>query len=204
MTLGGYDASRIVWHNVTFALNAAKLPQTYIQGISIFSSAASSNFTNSSALLTMADRVTAIIDSSTPYLWLPESVCDKFATALGLVYDYALNLYTFGGNDSSHDSLVKSQLSFNFTLIWSRQAMLSTSLYHMLLSTCNFDIQLSPTRTMGPPTLLGITFHFAKPVMMHSTGLVEPSYKRHISSPITTEAYLVSIKQSILQIPLEA
>jgi hypothetical protein len=66
------------------------------------------NFPNSSALLTPADRVTALIDSSTPYLWLPKSICEKFATALGLVYDDALNLYTFGGNDLTHDTLVKS------------------------------------------------------------------------------------------------
>jgi hypothetical protein len=107
LTLGGYDASRLSYHNVTFSLNAAKLPQTYIQEISITSAAASSNFTNSSALLTPADRVTALIDSSTPYLWLPQSVCEKFATALGLVYDDVLNFYTFGGNDSTRDTLVK-------------------------------------------------------------------------------------------------
>ncbi|PMD16594.1 acid protease [Hyaloscypha hepaticicola] len=116
LTLGGYDAARLVWHNVTFALNAAKLPQTFVQGISMFSAKASSNFTNSSPLLTTAGRVNAIIDSSTPYLWLPQSVCDKFATALGLVYDHAVNLYAFGGTESNRDALDKSHLFFNFTL----------------------------------------------------------------------------------------
>jgi hypothetical protein len=106
----------MIWHNVTFALNEAKLPQTFIQSISLFSAMTSSNFTNSSPLLTTADRVNAIIDSSTPYLWLPQSVCDRFATALGLVYDNTLNLYTFGGNESHRDAIDKFQLSFNFTL----------------------------------------------------------------------------------------
>ncbi len=150
LTLGGYDASRLIWHNVTFALNAAKLPQTSIQGISLFSARASSNFTNSSPLLTTADRVNAIIDSSTPYLWLPPSVCDKFARALGLVYDNAVNLYTFGDTESNRDSLDKSHLSFNFTL---SDLDLKGDIINVVITYRAFDLQLRypaiPNTTYG-------------------------------------------------------
>lgn len=127
-------------HNVTFQLNTARLPQTYIRGISVVSSLSSSNFsTDSSAFLAPADRVTAIIDSSTPYLWLPEPICERFASALGLVYDDALELYTFGGNNSNHDALAKAQLSFNFTL---SDLESSDTTINIVIPYAAFDLQL--------------------------------------------------------------
>ena len=63
---------------------------------------------------TEADLFT--IDSSTPYLWLPESVCSHFEEAFGLVYDESLQLYTFGTNVSQHKSLVGWNMTFQFTV----------------------------------------------------------------------------------------
>jgi len=151
LTLGGYDSSRLVWHSSTFQLNAAKQPQAYMQSISLSSTQVSSNFSsNSSLLLTSADQVSAIIDSSTPYLWLPQAVCDRFATALGLVYDEALNLYTYGGNDSTRDTLNKSQLSFNFTL---SDLVISNNTVNITVPYAAFDLQLQypaiPNTTYG-------------------------------------------------------
>lgn len=56
------------------------------------------------------------IDSTTPYLWLPESVCLQFEKALGLVYDDRVQLYTFGTNMSHHDTLVNWNLTFDFVV----------------------------------------------------------------------------------------
>lgn len=80
------------------------------------SAASSNNWTTPVQLLTTADRISAIIDSTTPYLWLPEAVCDRFAESLGLTYNQSLNIYTFDGNPSQHDVLGNAQLTFTFAL----------------------------------------------------------------------------------------
>lgn len=116
LTLGGYDTNRFVEHNVTFNLNAGKQLLTYLNDISVSSSGTSNEWTTPVQLLSTADQVSAIIDSSTPYLWLPPTVCQRFAQTLGLTYNNSLNLYTFDGNASRRDTLVTSQLSFDFTL----------------------------------------------------------------------------------------
>jgi hypothetical protein len=125
---------------VTFGLNPSQQPQTYLEGISVTSGLASNNLTNSAPLLTTSDRVNAIIDSQTPYLWLPQSVCERFASALGLIYDDALNLYTFGGNDSNHDNLAKSNVSFTFSLT---DMATSTPTVNITIPYAAFDLQLT-------------------------------------------------------------
>lgn len=54
---------------------------------------------------------TAVIDSSTPFLWLPESICHRFADVLGLTYNSTLDAYTmiyqlyrdYTSKDARHD-----------------------------------------------------------------------------------------------------
>lgn len=116
MTLGGYDQNRFVPHNTTFELNPSQNPQAYINSVVVSSAASSNNWTTPVQLLNTADRVSAVIDSTTPYLWLPESVCNRFAESLGLTYNQSLNIYTFDGNPSQHDVLENAQLTFTFAL----------------------------------------------------------------------------------------
>jgi hypothetical protein len=56
------------------------------------------------------------IDSSTPFLWLPTAVCDRFASALGLTYNETLQLYTFDRNASQHDTLTSWNLTFTISV----------------------------------------------------------------------------------------
>ena len=72
--------------------------------------------TNSTTLLGSADADLFTIDSTTPYLWLPENVCSNFEKAFGLVYDTNVQLYTFGSNVSQHQSLVNWNMTFEFTV----------------------------------------------------------------------------------------
>ncbi|CZT46675.1 uncharacterized protein RSE6_07138 [Rhynchosporium secalis] len=116
LTLGGYDSSRFIPHEVSFNLNPGKQLLTYVNSISVASSAASNNWTKPVQLLGPTDRVSAIIDSSTPYLWLPKAVCERFAQSLGMTYDTLLNLYTFDANQTQHSTLGSSSLSFTFSL----------------------------------------------------------------------------------------
>jgi hypothetical protein len=58
---------------------------------------------------------TYVIDTSTPFLWMPEAICDNFASLLNLTYNETLQLYLFDGS-SSPDLLTGWDLSFNFSL----------------------------------------------------------------------------------------
>lgn len=53
------------------------------------------------------------IDSSTPFLWLPEAICDNFANALNLTYNDTLQLYLYN-NTSSPNTLKSWNLTFTF------------------------------------------------------------------------------------------
>ncbi|RDL30347.1 Acid protease [Venustampulla echinocandica] len=140
LTLGGFDANRFVPHNVSFNLNPSQNPQASISYISVVSAGSSNNWTSPVQLLSAADRVSAIIDSTTPYLWLPPSVCDRFAQTLGLSYNSSLELYTFDGNSSQHDVLQKSQLSFTFSL---SDISASPEAVNITLPYAAFDLKLT-------------------------------------------------------------
>ncbi|TVY92692.1 Candidapepsin [Lachnellula willkommii] len=150
LTLGGYDANRLVAHNTTFNLNPSKNPAAYINYMSVFSTGTSNDWTTPVQLISTTDRITAIIDSSTPYLWLPQSVCDEFAQTLGLTYNSTLDLYWFGGNASQHRLLKNSQLKFTVTL---SDTGSSTGFVNITLPYAAFDLQLTfpaiPNTTYG-------------------------------------------------------
>lgn len=71
----------------------------------------------SSPDLVTADRDNRFyIDSSTPFLWLPEDTCDLIATNLDLTYNETLRLYTYGDNSTKYEILRDSDISLTFTL----------------------------------------------------------------------------------------
>jgi hypothetical protein len=139
LTLGGYDANRLIPHNISFTLSSSKVPQVFVNSISVTSPGSSNATETTVSLLNTADRVTAIIDSSTPFLWLPAAVCERFASALGLSYNTSLNLYTFDLNASQHEILAASQLSFTFRLSDFASA---TDLVNITLPYAAFDLKL--------------------------------------------------------------
>ena len=80
------------------------------------------------------------IDSSTPYLWMPEAVCLQFEKAFGLTYDENLQLYTFGADSSIHENMVNWNISFQFMVTDLPGSSKSVSL---TLPYAAFDLQLS-------------------------------------------------------------
>ncbi|GKT85346.1 eukaryotic aspartyl protease [Colletotrichum tofieldiae] len=99
ITLGGYDASRFVQHNNEFSLDPSDgLPHALVRGIEVSTGqdkALPGGWNTSTRILSnMSTSFTAMIDSSTPYLWLPDAVCDQFAEAFNLTYNSTFNLYT--------------------------------------------------------------------------------------------------------------
>ena len=138
LTLGGYDSSRFVAHDISFTLNPSQQPQAYVNSISVVSTAASTNWATPVSLLNAGDSVSAIIDSSTPFLWLPQSVCDSFAENLGLSYNESLQLYTFDENPSQRDTLQKASLNFTFGL---SNLASSTDIVNITLPYEAFDLE---------------------------------------------------------------
>ncbi|OTB20038.1 hypothetical protein K445DRAFT_8043 [Daldinia sp. EC12] len=124
LTLGGYDANRFEPHDTKFSLNAtSRQPEVLIRAITASVSDASKAPTawpaTSVSLSSFNESVTAVLDSSTPYLWLPSTICDRFAANLNLIWNDTYGLYVFSNNEET-DNLERFRsspdLSFTFTL----------------------------------------------------------------------------------------
>lgn len=151
MTLGGFDTNRFDTHDISFELDVAQSPVIALNNINVIAqpldtSNISTGWDNNKAvLLEPAQADLFIIDSSTPFLWLPEAVCFQFENALGLAYDEELQLYTFG-NESSHDTLVDWNLTFQFLVadMPGSSKSVSLSLYvafhRLLLLSVRFEV----------------------------------------------------------------
>ncbi|KAK0636903.1 aspartic peptidase domain-containing protein [Bombardia bombarda] len=124
LVLGGYDTLRFVPHDTKFTLDPDKrFPSVRLRGVTAQVSSLDKAPTDwkltSQALVTMNDSITATIDSSTPYLWLPTDVCERFAKALNLVWKEDLGVYVFSEAaqylDYKNDT-TQSSLSLTFSV----------------------------------------------------------------------------------------
>lgn len=132
MTLGGYDTLRFVPHDTTFRLYIAnsnadpndRAPTVRLRGLSAQVPSldkAPGNWTSTSqTFVAMNDSITAMIDSTTPFLWLPTEICERIASALDLVWREDLGVYVFanGGDQYLEYKHMKTteELSFTFTV----------------------------------------------------------------------------------------
>ncbi|KAM7200044.1 Aspartic peptidase domain containing protein [Naviculisporaceae sp. PSN 640] len=121
LTLGGYDKLRFVPHDTQFSLDAqTRFPKVRLRGVNAHVKSldkAPGNWTSTTqTLVEMDDGIVALIDSSTPYLWLPTEVCDRFATALNLTWREDLGLYVFSEGSHYMDYQKDESLSFTFSV----------------------------------------------------------------------------------------
>lgn len=119
-TLGGYDAARFVPHDNKFTLNPRQgIPRPLVRGIQVATANAQdkpSQWSSTTEILSnWNSSFTALVDSTTPYLWLPEMVCDRFADAFNLTYNSTFGLYTLT-NDQYREFTSKNSLEFTFSL----------------------------------------------------------------------------------------
>ena len=108
LTLGGYDSSRFLTNNVTFAFNQVddRDLTVNIDNIVMTTSNGSVNLLN--------DSIAAYVDSTIPYFYLPFDVCQHFEESFGLRWDNDVQAYLV--NDSLHDSLQAQNATVTFTL----------------------------------------------------------------------------------------
>ena len=156
LTLGGVDANRFVPNTASFALGPNQQPVVAINSISVSSNPDSSTTTKpdwSSNPLTLLDSSEAdlfTIDSSTPFLWFPDSVCESFAQAFNLTYDDTLQLYTYPDTSGAMLDIVRSwNANFKFTIA---DLPGSSNFVEIRLPYAAFDLQLSFPFPNGPET----------------------------------------------------
>ena len=110
LTLGGYDALRSVSNNVSFPLNTTDTrgPTVNIGGIVLTTNG------TSDILGTSNESISAVIDSSVPYIVLPLNVCQQFEETFGITWDNDVQAYLV--NDTLHNTLSSQNTSVVFNL----------------------------------------------------------------------------------------
>ncbi|RDL41501.1 uncharacterized protein BP5553_01480 [Venustampulla echinocandica] len=108
LTLGGYDRSRFVAHDITWGFNSQDIRDLTVQITSITSS------TKSSEASLLPSSIPAFLDSSLPYIWLPQEACALFEKAFNLTWDTKTELYLL--TDSQHKALASQNPNITFTL----------------------------------------------------------------------------------------
>ena len=110
LTLGGYDTLRFEPNNVSFMLhNLENLGPTVNIGQIILTT--DDTVTD---LGTANESISAVIDSSIPYITLPLNVCQQFEESFGIVWDDAVQAYLV--NDTLHNTLSSQNTSVVFNI----------------------------------------------------------------------------------------
>lgn len=108
-----------------------------------------STYSNGSTSSLLPSPTLAFIDSTVPYLYLPEDACKSFESVLGLVYNEENNLYFL--DDALRQSLVNLDPKFTFRLANDK---LSEPTVEITLPYASFDL------TIRPPLLPNATSYF--------------------------------------------
>ncbi|GBF66294.1 hypothetical protein TMEN_9014 [Trichophyton mentagrophytes] len=117
LTFGGFDRSRFIPNEVSLFLSPDNLPAVTIKSVKVKTGPMSNSRSLTGDLtIDLSSSGTFVIDSSTPFLWFPEQICDSLAGKLGLIYNDTLDLYTYGPNISTYDAIAGSNVSFTFTV----------------------------------------------------------------------------------------
>jgi hypothetical protein len=96
--------------------------------------------TNPLTLQNSSEAELHTIDSSTPFLWLPEYVCESFAEAFNLTYDDNLELYVYPDNGTTLDRIRDQNITFTFSIA---DFAGSSNSVNISLPFAAFDLQLS-------------------------------------------------------------
>ncbi|MCJ1390706.1 hypothetical protein MMC18_003567 [Xylographa bjoerkii] len=154
LVLGGMDLNRFYPHNTTFALDPDQNPVVSINQVTIAASPGPTSSISGSwsgakpyTLFEPSEADLFTIDSTTPFLWLPEAVCTRFEEAFDIVYNEHLQLYLL--NTTQQQTLANANISFTFDLADYPGSSNSVSLQ---LSYNAFDLALS----YGYPGLDGV------------------------------------------------
>ncbi|KAF9770468.1 hypothetical protein IL306_011995 [Fusarium sp. DS 682] len=121
LTLGGVETPRFQKHDTVFTLSQEdNSERPMVRGIQITPAEGQdvpADWVSQQPLLSQWNSsFFAIIDSSTPYLWLPDEVCDQFAQSFNLTYNSTFELYTI--SDSQYRAYTNDE-TFDLTFVLS-------------------------------------------------------------------------------------
>lgn len=123
LTLGGYDTLRLEEHDVDFNLDEySRIPSVNLRAIIATVTSQDkkpASWSSTSRVLSGTNEsVSAIIDTTTPYLWLPRSVCDRFAESFNLTWSDTFGVYLFDPKSAQFSDFLSgaSSLSFTFSI----------------------------------------------------------------------------------------
>lgn len=110
LVLGGYDLSRFESNALSFAINETNPRNLQVNIGTMFLT--TNNFTTE--LSTSNESISAFIDSTTPYVWLPLNICQQFEEAFGITWDEGTQAYLV--NDTLHSALQGQDTSVIFNI----------------------------------------------------------------------------------------
>lgn len=110
--LGGFDQSRVGAQNVSIDMISAT-NNTLLVGVQSITYHPDRDVdSNDFSFTSGGSGFYAAIDSTLPYLWLPDDICEKFADKYQLTYDNDTNLYTVNASAHNHNAQQNSTLNF--------------------------------------------------------------------------------------------
>ncbi|KAF2688332.1 acid protease [Lentithecium fluviatile CBS 122367] len=115
LILGGYDASRVKVEKGASIKMPSQQNNTLVVGVqSIIYTPDPDKEANAFSFTDESKGFLATIDSTLPYLYLPDAVCDEFAERFGLVYDEKHDIYTV--NSTAHQTNVNLNATVSFRI----------------------------------------------------------------------------------------
>lgn len=112
LTFGGYDSSRFEPNNVSLSM-ASDISRDLVVGLQSITSTITTNRTTQSDPL-LSEPILTFIDSTVPYIYLPEDACKSFAKVFGLSWSETENIYWV--DDAMHQNLLSTEANFTFTI----------------------------------------------------------------------------------------
>lgn len=198
-TLGGYDSARFAPHDTVFTINQSEgVPRPLIRGIEISAKNGSrpASWTNSTQILSdFTQAFTAIIDTTTPYLWLPPSVCDNFANALNLTYNDTFGLYTLSNEQYRQFSASDNPLTFTFSLS-SRDNTDNFGFPLDVPGVVNITLPIQAFVSLLEYPFMNGTIAYGAPGVPYFTLRKAPKGSLYIGNAFLQEAYLITTYDS--------
>lgn len=114
LVLGGYDKARFNPDNQV-SINMPSIQNTsLVVGVQSISYQPDINVDQNVLSITEANvkGFMATIDSTFPYLWLPDKVCDRFATLFNLNYNSKTNFYTVNSTGAQNNDQQNAVVTF--------------------------------------------------------------------------------------------
>lgn len=128
MVLGGYDASKFKPNNLTFDFGPEYNRELLLELNEIQTEKGPS---------LLAKPISMYLDSTVPYIYLPEAACAMFESTFGLVWDNATQLYLL--TDAQHTTLQAQDPQITFTL----GSLTSSTTVDITLPYSAFDLTVS-------------------------------------------------------------